>query len=712
MTTALSVATTMDDERVANAHRGAVVRLLAAMSFAAACVVFGRIQGKDVWRGSDATALIYAVGAAVVLVGVRRSRALALASGYAVPLLDVVAMHFVQRAMMASSPIPAMIVTFNLSTMVVFIILATLWLEARVILATAVMATVSQAILYASLGAPADIDVSVAIIFGMVAAICIYLSKRVSALVKTAASLAVSQRDAEVKLERGAEEQSRGFRDLVDGLPDGAMVVGDGIIRYANAKLGSLASSTREEIVGAVAESIVVDDELGALSAHLSEAKAREATPIELHLRRKDGRRIPIEVMSTPLLMGGEACTVSVVRDVTERKILSDQLLLSDRLASMGTLAATIAHDINNPIAVVGTNIDFTLDELDELRQLTANDLLDGPALAARVNEMRAALKDSRDAVQTVSAIVRELKTFSRVEDDASVTIDLRAIVESTLRIVHTQVRARGRLVTELTAVSPVQGVASRLGQVLLNLVVNAAQALPEGAPADHRVTIRTYDENEDAVIEVADSGSGMSDEVRARIFEPFFTTKPVGVGTGLGLAICERIVTAMGGRIDVKSTLGEGSTFRVLLPSTEAIARRSMKLTAGPAMELVRVLAIDDEPAVLAVIARVLRTTCRVTSVASGREALAALAAGARFDVILSDLTMPGMTGADLHEELARVHPGYERRVAIVSGGAITAEVRSYVARHALPLLAKPFKAEQLRALVASVLAREGAVL
>jgi two-component system, NtrC family, sensor kinase len=263
---------------------------------------------------------------------------------------------------------------------------------------------------------------------------------------------------------------------------------------------------------------------------------------------------------------------VGVSRDISEQKRVAEQLLISDRMASVGTLAAGVAHEINNPLAVVLTSLDFVARQLPELQRRT-------PCPSNFVE----AISDARECAIRAGRIVQDLKVFSRSPDEEPRhAVDLRQVLESSARMARTVMRRRARLVIEHRAVPPVWACEARLGQVFLNLLVNAAQAIPEGHADRHEVRLVTNVSSDEAMVaaEVRDTGSGMEPAVVRKLFTPFFTTKPVGEGTGLGLSICHRIVTGFGGTIEVESKVGEGSIFRVLLPvaplGTRAAAERA----------------------------------------------------------------------------------------------------------------------------------------
>ena len=205
--------------------------------------------------------------------------------------------------------------------------------------------------------------------------------------------------------------------------------------------------------------------------------------------------------------------------------------------------------------------------------------------------------------------IVRDVKLFSRPQDEKTGAVDVRRVIDSSSRMAWNEIRHRARLVKDYQPIPLVNANESRLGQVLLNLIVNAAQAMPEGH-ADRnelRVATRTKDDGR-AIVEISDTGLGIRKEHLERIFDPFFTTKPVGVGTGLGLAICHRIVSELGGLIEVESEVGKGTLFRLVLPAardSQSVKVTTVRPTSG---HKVRVLVVDDEPAMGRALQRSLR--------------------------------------------------------------------------------------------------------
>jgi two-component system NtrC family sensor kinase len=254
----------------------------------------------------------------------------------------------------------------------------------------------------------------------------------------------------------------------------------------------------------------------------------------------------------------GEPATVVSARDLTERKQMQARLLLSDRLVAMGTLAAGVAHEINQPLAFVISNLAFLTGELKAL----AGELPPG-----RLAEAEEVLREAGMGTDKVRQIVADLKLFSRGDEDVATPVNLQGVLESALTIARAELRARAQVVRDFEEAPPVEGNEGRFGQVFLNLLINAAQAIPAGQPERNEIRVKLRAVQGHVIVEVRDTGVGIPPEMRSRIFDPFFTTKPAGVGTGLGLFVCQGIITRFGGELSVESQVGQGTTFRVIFP-------------------------------------------------------------------------------------------------------------------------------------------------
>ncbi len=283
----------------------------------------------------------------------------------------------------------------------------------------------------------------------------------------------------------------------------------------------------------------------------------------------------------------------------------------------------------------------------------------------------------------------------------------MRQILDSSLRMAAVTLRQKATIVRDYGEVPPVIANESRLGQLFLNLVVNAAQALPEGSPADNRIEIGVRLEGPMVTVTIADTGSGIPKDVLPRIFEPFFTTKPVGQGTGLGLSICRRIVVQLGGDIAVHSAPGEGTRFTIRIPRADAPNKQTPKeLPPRPSPgRRARILCIDDEPALGLALRRALVSEHDVVLLTSANEALQQVKNGERFDLCLCDLMMPGMSGMDFHAELEAFVPDLAKRIVFLTGGAHTPRAREFFETVHNQRLDKPMGLEELRRAIGSML-------
>jgi signal transduction histidine kinase len=426
---------------------------------------------------------------------------------------------------------------------------------------------------------------------------------------------------------------------------------------------------------------------------------------VELRICAAGGDWRTCDVSAVIVEIGGERTLVASGHDVTERKRLHARLMVADRMASLGTLAAGIAHEINNPLTFVTGNLEVAAEALHDAA---------APSARAR-DELALVISDARDGAERVRRIVHGLRAFSRVDSEQRTPLALSDVLDAAIRLAGNQVRHRAQLVHEIGPTPPVLADEGRLTQVFINLLINAAHAIPEGHADANRITVRTRtDARGHAVAEVEDTGRGMSPDVQARVFDPFFTTKDVGEGTGLGLSICHGIVTGLGGQIAIDSAPGRGTVMRVVLPpnadppALPPPVATAPQATSAPAQRQ-RVLLVDDEPQVAQTIGRLLSRDYDVTIAHCGQDALAHIAAGTRFDAIVSDVMMPNMSGIDLIDELARLAPDQAQRLIFLSGGVFTEQTRERLERLGqlgVPQLEKPVTAGELRGWITRVAA------
>ena len=489
------------------------------------------------------------------------------------------------------------------------------------------------------------------------------------------------------------------LRVLVESVPEGVLLVEpDGRIAIANRALASFGfppGATRTGELRAAVELFLPDKVTPAASERLPVARALGGESVDgeelffRHAAAPAGQWVSISARPVRDPSGKVVGAVATYRDTTRDRSAQEQLMISDRMASVGILAAGVAHEINNPLAAALMNL-----ELAELE-------LARPGTDPAVREM---VHDALEAVDRVKDIVKDLKIFARHEEVAPGAVVLEQVLDSSLRMAWNELRHRAHVVRDYAHAPAVYGAEAKLGQVFLNLIVNAAQAIEPGKADQNQIRVSARATGDaTAVIEISDTGSGIPPEVLARLFTPFVTTKPIGVGTGLGLTICQRIVTAYGGQIAVETELGKGTTFRVTLPlATPNGAPRAAP--AAPASELdrrARILVVDDDAIVGNAISRALGTSHDVVVENRARKALDRITGGAAFDLIICDLMMPEMTGMEFHAALLAAAPALADRVVFMTGGAFTPSARRFLEEIANPRLEKPFDPRELRAVV-----------
>jgi PAS domain S-box-containing protein len=503
------------------------------------------------------------------------------------------------------------------------------------------------------------------------------------------------------------------FRNLIENAPDAIAVYppDDRRIVYANPALASLLGyDVPQEMLGSSIDVFIHPEDRPIHErrrARLAEARGALA-PQEYRMLRKDGGIVYAEIVSMILEYDGKPNVIAFGRDLTERKQMQARLLLADRMVSVGALAAGVAHEINNPLAYVMTNLDMVAAR--RLPPLGARlRALGGEAatIGDELGRVIAMIDVAREGSERMRDIVRDLRTFTRgAGEEKRAAVDVRRVMDASINLAWNEIRHRARLVKEYGDVPLVLATEARLGQVFLNILVNAAQALEVGDAAENVIRVRAATERDgQVVVQVSDTGPGIPPEILDRIFDPFFTTKPVGLGTGLGLWICQGIVTSLGGEITAESRPGEGATFRVVLPSAISADRPSTPeppaVAAAPDARRLELLVVDDEIAIGRTLAIALADEFEVATATSGRAALAILAGEPRFDVVLCDLMMPDVSGMDVHERIARERPELAKRFVFVTGGAFTERARRFVDEVGLPVIEKPFDLTKLPALL-----------
>jgi PAS domain S-box-containing protein len=457
------------------------------------------------------------------------------------------------------------------------------------------------------------------------------------------------------------------------------------IVAVSNAYLEATGTS-REEIVDRKLFDVWRDHPGAAdLSASLERVLA-EGVPHAISVQKYDIRRAKMagsgcderywSVVNSPVLGAGDEVThvIHRVEDVTEKKQSEARLLRSDRMASMGTLAASVAHEISSPLASLTANLEMMAETIGTLGDGSSS----GP-----MTELETMTREARQAADRVRTIVRGLKTFSRADQDRPVALNVHPVLDLAISLVTNEIRHRAQLVKDYASVPLVDADEARLGQLFINLLLTAAQAIPPGQPDRNAIRVATrVDASGRAVVEVRDTGKAGPPD----------------------LSICRSIVASLGAEITVESDGGIGSVIRAAFPAGRLAPSKEQTSSSIPAPTPSRrgqVLVIDDDMGVGTALRLMLGVDHEVTVLTDGTEALRRLTSGERFDVILCDLMMPDITGMDLHVRLKEIAPDQARRMMFITGGAFSPAAEKFLAQVPNQRLEKPFDVKKLRAAV-----------
>ncbi len=495
-------------------------------------------------------------------------------------------------------------------------------------------------------------------------------------------------------------EAERNLRLVMDAVPDAIIVVDrEGRILEANAPAESMAAG-EAPLQGRTVFEFFAPAAAPVVGERMAAAFGGEVQRFEVSFVQDDGTRGLRSVLYAPVRErgGGKIARVLVLaRDVTDQKRTEAQLQQAEKLTAMGQLVSGVAHEINNPAAIISGFAQTLL--LDDLKP-----------------EHRDMLQMVYDEATRIGRITSNLLAFARAGGKQRTLVDLNDIVRRTFALRSYHLSTLNITVSlQLDRDDPkIWADASELQQVLLNLLINAEQALVTVEPP-RTITVRSRAGEHEAVLEIADSGPGIPPEIRAKIFDPFFTTKAEGVGTGLGLSICYGIAHEHGGRIWLESEPGRGARFFVALPRDHRHDARAPLDTAAPAPPptaatgTLTVLVIDDETALRNALLRFLgRRGIQGHGAADGTEALGLL--GQRdFDVIISDVRMPGMSGREFLERLRRERPELTARVVFSTGDTFAPETATLIRESGVPTVTKPFDFAALERVVREVAAAAG---
>ncbi|NOZ87700.1 MAG: response regulator, partial [Deltaproteobacteria bacterium] len=432
---------------------------------------------------------------------------------------------------------------------------------------------------------------------------------------------------------------------------------------------------------------------------------------------------LQLKAAKIPAPMGGDWSWLVIARDITQLKqaqlrsiTLNEKLHQADRLASLGQMAAGIAHEINNPLSIILPNIDL-LDRrykslLEYLEILENNNFK--KALEFKKNEgfpkvlyeIPEIIAECKEAGARIQATTEEMRNFTRKSEDTGILVDVCELLESSMALVKTQIKFKARINKELPkGLTRIVAHKAELGQAFFNILLNAGQAIEGGKEEENWIRVSAEQVGDLIKVEIANTGEPIPKENIGKLFDPFFTTKGERQGTGLGLSICYDTVRKHGGKIEVSSGEDIETVFRIWIPLDTGI-----KLDAGNEaeddeqdLERPKLLLIDDEILILKSYSRLLSPKFEIETVGSGEAAIEVLESpvGAVFDLILCDLMMPGVTGIDVYERIRQKSKKKAGRFIFLTGGTFTPDATRFLRDSGVPTISKPVKAQRLISLL-----------
>ncbi|WP_158542436.1 hybrid sensor histidine kinase/response regulator [Lujinxingia litoralis] len=440
----------------------------------------------------------------------------------------------------------------------------------------------------------------------------------------------------------------------------------------------------------------------GELLEAMEERRAVESA--EAWAVRADGSTLSVEASAQPIVFDGRPAVQLMISGLAEKKALLAERLRMDRLVVMGTMAATVGHEINNPLSYVHANLDFALEEL--------GDWLEQRGYAGKssgLEEVFGGLRSALEGAERIRGVVESIQSFSRLERGERTASWLEQPMESSLRMARSEMGPKVEVGLSLLASAPVMMSQAQLGQIFVNLFINAAHALRECADEAPWIEVRSWQQGDWVWVEFEDNGPGVEEAVLPHIFEPFVTTKDVSEGTGLGLAICHQIVGDCGGSIEVGAGERGGCLVRLKLPAASEPTTQIFEVFGDEESRVRRgrVLVVDPDPEMVASLKRVLQTHHDVDVATEAEEAQRALgSAHPEYDVVLCDVRIRGGVGLETVQWVRRHAPRYWERLVAMSASSYLRSERLLLDELPNPWLRKPFDLARLRGTVASVIA------
>lgn len=496
---------------------------------------------------------------------------------------------------------------------------------------------------------------------------------------------------AELGLALDAIDREARYRSIVERAADGVLIfAGDRRVLDANPAFCRMFGYTREELLAMHVNDLIPPEKHLTYKEEITRFHAGEpgsTVSLERTGLTKDGRHIDLDIHSTVLAQGA---AISVVRDVTERKRIETERAATERLVSLGRLAQSVGHEINNPLSFVTLRIEHA-------RSLIA------PLAPELRRELEETLASAADGAARIAHVVRALSAFGRGDIERIESIPVRSVVDAALSLVNNRLQHVAELEVSLADTPPVRANAFGLTQVVVNLLLNAVDAMEAVRRDRHQLTISSRMDGEHVLLEVADTGTGIAPADLPRLFDVGFTTKAVGKGTGVGLAISRSIIASIGGSLDARNRPEGGAVFRVVLPT----ARRAKETRAKPPPPKEhgrrRILVVDDEPLVAKTLALLLgsQPSAHEVTVCTSVDEAFDHCLRETFDWILCDLMMPNGGGMELYDRVGKERPALRDRIVFMTGGTFTDAATKFLQEVPNRRLIKPFPSEQLLAIV-----------
>ena len=505
------------------------------------------------------------------------------------------------------------------------------------------------------------------------------------------------------RVEHELEESERRYRTLFESAVEGILIadITTKQFKYANPSICKMLGYTKEELIKISVNDIHPLDTLEDTLTVFGALARGEIQMITVPCLRKDGTIIFVDISGVQAIIDGRDCNVGFFTDITERKQaekekrqFEEKAQITSRLAAVGEMAAGVAHEINNPLTGV---LGFS-QMLMENKNVT--------------EDVKENLKIIADGSQQVADIVKRLLTFARQTKPVKTSVNLNELIDNTLKLRGYVLKtANINVVTKFDPELPWSVVdPGQMQQVFVNLIVNAEQAMKK-AHGKGTLTITTEKKENNIRILFQDDGPGITRENLVHLFEPFFTTKDIGEGTGLGLSLSRSIILEHGGKMTVESEFGHGATFILELPIVEVLpseAETTMpiiqeeKTTANKG----RILVVDDESSVRALLDSVLRRVgYSVDTIADAGKVMDMIDAGTVYDVIITDVRMPGMSGMELYPLILRKMPLLKNKIIFITGDVMGLDIKAFLNQNNLPYLSKPFNIELLKEKIDTVL-------